>query len=217
MDGRRTGSGLIAASQQNLKAQQADLDQLIRTRLGLLSETEAQKSAAARKLVALTSEARDLHQLLARVSPPGSRPKATGVHPVLDRPVAGAVIRRFGSKDADGITSEGLTFSSLAGSPIVAPLAGRVVFAGPFRGYGQILILQHKGGYHSFLAGFGRIDAEMGQEVAAGEPLGILPAKGNGRPELYFEWRRNGEPADPMEQKIPQPALALISNKPANL
>jgi septal ring factor EnvC (AmiA/AmiB activator) len=74
---------------------------------------------------------------------------------------------------------------------------GKVVFAGPFRGYGQILILQHAGGYHSFLAGFGRIDAEMGQDVAKGEPLGVLPAKNGTKPELYFEWRRNNEAVDP--------------------
>jgi septal ring factor EnvC (AmiA/AmiB activator) len=193
---------LVAASQQNLRSQQANLDQMIRARQGLLNQTEAQKAAIARQLVSLTTEAHDLHQLLAKVSPPGGRPKAGGVHPALDRPVAGTIIRHFGAKDADGIISQGLTFTALPGSPVVAPAAGRVVFAGPFRGYGQILILQHKDGYHSFLAGFGRIDAEMGQEVEAGEPLGILPAKDAGRPELYFEWRRNGAPVDPMEQKF---------------
>ena len=81
---------------------------------------------------------------------------------------------------------------------MVAPRAGRVVFVGPFRGYGQIMILQHANGYHSFLAGFGRIDAEMGQDVAAGEPLGVLPVKTGGRPELYFEWRHGEEPVDPI-------------------
>jgi len=59
------------------------------------------------------------------------------------------------------------------------------------------LILQHDGGYHSFLAGFGRIDADMGQDVEAGEPLGVLPVKEDTRPELYFEWRHNTEPVDP--------------------
>jgi len=194
---------LIAASQQNLKSQQANLDQLIDARQGLLSKTDAQKAILTRRLVTLTSQAQDLRQLLAKIAPPGSRSRgAPGFRPVLNRPVAGTILRRFGSKDTDGITSHGLTFTALPGSPVVAPFDGRVVFAGPFRGYGQILILQHKGGYHSFLAGFGRIDAEMGQEVAAGEPLGVLPAKDAGRPELYFEWRRNGEPVDPMEQKF---------------
>ena len=81
---------------------------------------------------------------------------------------------------------------------MVAPRAGKVVFVGPFRGYGLIMILQHANGFHSFMAGFGRIDAEMGQDVVAGEPLGVLPVKPGGRPELYFEWRRGDEPVDPM-------------------
>jgi septal ring factor EnvC (AmiA/AmiB activator) len=194
---------LVAASEQNLKAQQSDLDQLVRARQGSLNRTEVQKAEIAKRLIALTSEAHNLHQLLARVSPPGYHPKTPALKAVLERPVAGTVVRQFGSKDTDGIVSRGLTYTALPGSRVVAPLAGRVVFAGPFRGYGQILILQHEGGYHSFLAGFGRIDAEMGQEVAAGEPLGILPVKATaGKPELYFEWRRNGEPVDPMEQKF---------------
>jgi septal ring factor EnvC (AmiA/AmiB activator) len=112
-------------------------------------------------------------------------------------PVSGAVRKNFGDRDADGVTSEGMTFIAPSGAPVVAPLAGKVVFAGPFRGYGQIMILQHDNGYHSFLSGFGRIDAETGQEVAAGEPLGVLPVKTGAKPELYFEWRRGGEPVDP--------------------
>ena len=201
---------LVAASAENLKQQEAGLDQLVRARQGSLNRTEAQKQAIAKHLVALTVEAHDLHQLLARVSPPGYHPRMPALKAVLERPVAGTVVRQFGSKDADGIVSHGLTYAALPGSRVVAPLAGRVVFAGPFRGYGQILILQHEGGYHSFLAGFGRIDAEMGQEVSAGEPLGVLPVKSTGgRPELYFEWRRNGEPVDPMEQKFRNRAASM--------
>jgi murein hydrolase activator len=194
---------LVEASRKNLKSQQAALDQLVQSRQGLLNRTEAQKAAIAKQLVSLSSQARDLHQLLAKVEPPGSR-KSKGVFDaVLERPVGGNIVRTFGSKDTDGIISRGITYKTMPGSPIVAPASGRVVFAGPFRGYGQILILQHKGGYHSFLAGFGRIDAEMGQEVDAGEPLGIMPVKDTGaRPELYFEWRRNGEPVDPQQQKF---------------
>ena len=107
-------------------------------------------------------------------------------------------MRHFGDKDADGVTSDGLTFASPSGAPIVAPRSGRVVFVGPFRGYGKIVILQHANGYHSLLSGFGRIDAEMGQEVDAGEPLGVLPVKAGAKQELYFEWRRGDEPTDPM-------------------
>ncbi|MDP9126653.1 MAG: peptidoglycan DD-metalloendopeptidase family protein [Pseudomonadota bacterium] len=189
---------LLAATQSNMEAQRHNLDQLISMRQGMLDRTEAQKEAIAAKLVSLTTEARDLRQLLEEVTP---KHQTKGVphalRGTLKWPVVGAVLRGFGTKDADGVTSEGLTFAAPSGSPVVAPDAGRVVFAGPFKGYGRILILEHEGGYHSFLAGFGRIDADMGQDVDAGEPLGVLPVKDSGRPELYFEWRHNDEPVDP--------------------
>lgn len=194
---------LVTTAQRNLDEQRRGLDQLIRARQGLLEKTEAQKTAIAKQLVSLSSQAKDLRQLLDRVSPRAKPPGGRGARIVLKWPVAGRLTRDFGTRDADGVMSEGLTFAAAAGSPVVAPRAGKVVFAGPFKGYGQILILQHAGGYHSFLAGFGRIDAEMAQEVEAGEPLGVLPVKSAGKPELYFELRYNSEPVSPVLQARP--------------
>ncbi|HUY68562.1 MAG TPA: peptidoglycan DD-metalloendopeptidase family protein [Alphaproteobacteria bacterium] len=188
----------VAAARRLLAAQQNDLDRLVALRQGALKQTEAEKQAIARQLVSLTNEARDLRDLLARVAP-RARYRGRGLAPALVWPVAGTVVRGFGAKDKAGIVSRGLTFTAPAGSPVVAPAAGRVVFAGPFRGYGQILIMQHKDGYHSLLAGFGRIDADVGQDIAAGEPLGTLPDGAGRRPQLYFEWRHDGAPTDPME------------------
>lgn len=189
---------LTAAASDNLNQQRQRLDQLIKVRQGFLQKTEEQKAEIQRQLVSLSGEAKDLRQLLEKVTPKSSRkaPQA-GPPPSLKWPVAGEQIRHFGDKDADGVRSEGIAFTALSGAPVVAPAAGRVVFAGPFKGYGPIVILQHKGGYHSFLAGFGRIDAEMGDEVEAGEPIGVMPVKPGAKPELYFEWRRNNEPVDP--------------------
>jgi septal ring factor EnvC (AmiA/AmiB activator) len=192
---------LVAAAQENLQQQNRDLDQLIAVRQGFLQRTEQQKADIAQHLVALSNEAKDLHQLMERVSPPQpTAPKnlPRGENVALRWPVSGAVRRHFGERDADGVTSEGLTIAAPSGAPVVAPRAGKVVFVGPFRGYGQIMILQHPNGFHSFMAGFGRIDAEMGQDVVAGEPLGVLPVKTGARPELYFEWRRGDDPVDPM-------------------
>lgn len=192
---------LVAAARSNLEKQQKDMDQMIAARQGLLQRTEEQREETARHLAALSAEAQDLRQLMARVSrAPSGKPVGRMAH-ALKMPVAGSVRRNFGDRDADGVVSEGLTLAAPSGAPIVAPLAGKVVFAGPFRGYGLILILQHAGGYHSFLSGFGRIDADMGQEVVAGEPLGVLPVKAGTRPELYFEWRRGEETLNPMKGK----------------
>ena len=196
---------LTAAAGDNLNEQRQRLDQLMKVRQGLLQRTQAQKDEIQTQLVSLSSEAKDLRQLLDRVTPKQTRKSMTqaGPPPSLKWPVAGQQTRHFGDKDSDGVRSEGITFATLSGAPVVAPAAGHVVFAGPFKGYGPIVILQHKDGYHSFLAGFGRIDAEMGEEIEAGEPLGVMPVKPGAKPELYFEWRRNSEPVDPVSGRNP--------------
>jgi len=191
---------LIIATQENLHQQQHDLDQLIAARQGFLQRTEKQKTDIANHLAELADKARDLRQLMTAVTP-SHAPKgsSSNINAVaLKWPISGVVKRNFGDSDADGVMNEGITLAAPSGAPIEAPRTGRVVFVGPFRGYGKIVILQHLDGYHSFLSGFGRVDAEMGQDVAAGEPLGVLPVKAGTKPELYFEWRHGDEPIDPM-------------------
>ncbi len=81
---------------------------------------------------------------------------------------------------------------------MVSPHEGRVVFAGPFRRYGQLLIIEHGEGYYSLLAGLARIDGVIGQWILGGEPVGIMGRPGNGNPALYMELRRNGQPINPL-------------------
>ncbi|WP_040846692.1 murein hydrolase activator EnvC family protein, partial [Nitrospirillum viridazoti] len=99
-------------------------------------------------------------------------------------------------QDAVGTTSRGVRISARAGSPVVAPYEGSVVFAGPFKGYGLILIVEHPNGYHSLIAGLGRIDTRVGQRVLTGEPMGAMAS--DGTPTLYFELRRGGQPINPL-------------------
>lgn len=191
---------LVVAAGQNLEGQQRRLDVLIATRQESLQKTTAEKAVIAKQLASLSTEAKDLKQLLEKASQPQAllhKAPAASSPPDLKMPVAGRITRSYGSKDSYGVTSHGLTLSGAPGGPVVAPLNGRVVFAGSFRGYGEIVIIQHENNNHSFLAGFGRIDVDRGQSVTKGEPLGILPAKGKQRPEIYFEWRHNGEPVNP--------------------
>ena len=85
---------------------------------------------------------------------------------------------------------------------MVAPLDGQVRFSGTFRGYGELLILEHGGGYHSLIAGFGRIDARIGQQVLAGEPVGVTALPQSDATEdlsVYFEFRSNGQPVNPVQ------------------
>lgn len=117
-------------------------------------------------------------------------------------PVAGDPLVRFGHTDRNGEPSLGLTLAVPPDAVVVSPMAGEVRFAGPFRGYGQILILEHNDGYHSLIAGFGRIDVAIGQVLLPGEPIGLAPRPQNGqsrRATMYFELRHDGVPVNPIQ------------------
>jgi murein hydrolase activator len=112
-------------------------------------------------------------------------------------PARGRIVETWGQAQPGGQIARGLTIEPREAASLVAPADGTVAFAGTFRGYGQILILEHGGGYHSILAQLGRIDAAVGQTVAAGEPVGRAGIDERGMPVLYLELRRNGQPVDP--------------------
>ena len=148
---------------------------------------------------------------------PGARPRCAGRPPLwpwaapapksirafpgvpgsLVRPVAGPLIAHFGEVDATGSRAKGILIQTRAGATVLAPFDGQVIFRGPFRGYGEILIIEHGGGYHSVLAGLGRSDAAVGQWVLAGEPVGAMGSPQDGKAQLYVELRRDGQPIDP--------------------
>ena len=112
-------------------------------------------------------------------------------------PAAGSVVLDFGSADPSGTASKGMTLETRPGAQVVAPFDGQVLFAGPFKGYGQILIIGHGDGYHSLVAGLDRIDSVVGQWLVAGEPIGVMPA-GGAKPRLYLELRHDGQPINPL-------------------
>ncbi|MEI8394871.1 MAG: peptidoglycan DD-metalloendopeptidase family protein [Rhodospirillaceae bacterium] len=112
-------------------------------------------------------------------------------------PAAGPVTLTYGDVDRFGTTSRGIHIAARTGTPVVAPTEGTIKFAGRFRNYGQILIVEHANGYHSLIAGLGRIDTAVGRPVAAGEPIGVVADPVDGIPDLYFELRRNGQPINP--------------------
>jgi septal ring factor EnvC (AmiA/AmiB activator) len=122
-------------------------------------------------------------------------------------PVTGRFARRFGDDDGNGGVMHGDTVTTQSGAIVTAPSDGDVLYAGPFRSYGQLLILNAGDGYHVVLAGMGRISVAAGQSVLAGEPIGAMSeakvastsASGNGNtaPELYVEFRKDGKPVDP--------------------
>ncbi len=118
----------------------------------------------------------------------------------LRMPVSGKVVTLFGEKSRgpDGLTvarSKGIEISTRENAQVVSPFDGKVVFSGPFRGYGRLLIIEHGEGYHSLIAGFDRLDSVVGQYVLAGEPVGIM---GETAPKLYLEMRQDGEAINPL-------------------
>jgi septal ring factor EnvC (AmiA/AmiB activator) len=125
----------------------------------------------------------------------------------LSLPVTGKFGRRFGDKDGNGGVMQGDTVATQSGSIVTAPSDGSVLYAGPFRSYGQLLILNAGDGYHVVLAGMSRISVVSGQSVLAGEPIGAMgearvasasaETLGNAVPELYVEFRKDGKPVDP--------------------
>lgn len=114
-------------------------------------------------------------------------------------PVSGILRIRYGEPDPLGAASKGLSIDGMAGGVVVAPMGGVVRYAGPFRGFGNIVIVEHEKGFHSLVAGLGKIDTVEGRSVTAGEPIGSLPGPGKNkeRPTLYYELRHKGKPVDP--------------------
>lgn len=124
---------------------------------------------------------------------------------LLALPVNGPKIREFGRPDGVGGVEKGISVATRAGAQVTTPCDGWVVYAGPFRSYGQLLILNAGGGYHVLIAGMERISVNIGQFVLTGEPVAtmgstsrvasILAANAS-QPVLYIEFRKDGTPID---------------------
>lgn len=115
---------------------------------------------------------------------------------LMPLPARGKITARYGQRDSTGSAQKGIVLQTRARAQVIAPADGVVAFAGSFRGYGQLLIMEHGGGYHTLLSGLDRIDATVGQRLLMGEPVGTMgPADA---PSLYFELRHDGQSINPM-------------------
>jgi septal ring factor EnvC (AmiA/AmiB activator) len=126
---------------------------------------------------------------------------------LLPQPVNGRQVRGFGEEDELGVKAQGVSLATRPSAQVNSPTDGWVVYAGPFRSYGQLLIINAGGGYHVLLAGMERIDVQLGQFVLAGEPVAEMStpqlasagadAMGATQPVLYIEFRKDGTSIDP--------------------
>ncbi|HMF67506.1 MAG TPA: murein hydrolase activator EnvC [Phyllobacterium sp.] len=125
----------------------------------------------------------------------------------LSMPAAGKLVKHFGDNDGVGGMVQGDTLETAAGATITSPADAVVLYAGAFRSYGQLLILDAGNGYHVVLAGMNKINVSQNQFVLAGEPVGVMNKQliastapvpmGNGAPMLYIEFRKDTKPVNP--------------------
>lgn len=113
----------------------------------------------------------------------------------LTRPVSGTKITEYGQTISKGVTSKGIVYKTRPKAQVTSLYDGSVIFSGPFKGYGNIIIVEHGDGYLSLLAGLGSIDCDVGQMLLAGEPVGTMPD--NDSAKLYVEIRKNRHPINP--------------------
>ena len=175
------------------------------------SESAARKAAATAAHATQVAEANEIEARAQAARGPETRLKpelafadAKGRVPL---PAAGAILKTFGSPDDLGGAEKGVSLATPARATVSAPVDGAVLFAGAYRSYGQLLIIDAGAGYYVLLAGMDRINVESGEFVLAGEPVGIMgdgstrmapaAAVGAARPVLYIELRKDGTAIDP--------------------
>jgi len=203
----------LAAKSQSLK----DLIGRLETEVHSVSRAARDAKSAAAKSeeeakAANDPAARDARNKLAALAfrdPARQAPKVGfgELKGLLSVPVSGTLLRGFNARDPVGGLTRGVTFEARPGALVSAPSDGWVAFAGPFRTYGQLLILNMGGGYYILLAGMDRISVNLGQFVLAGEPVAVMgdPSKDQqtqagaipAQPVLYVEFRKEGTPVDP--------------------
>ncbi|AHE56618.1 murein hydrolase activator EnvC family protein [Sphingomonas sanxanigenens] len=211
---RRAGHARIAAEQRTL-ARLADEHRLRARTLASGAMLEQDRA------MALGEEARDLVDLMRRIeddglvrrrlealpaplprpAQPGAAPLPAAVaappaapgRPAYRLPVVGRLVTGLGDLSAGGVRSRGLSFATRPGAQVVAPAAGHVVYAGRYRGFDAILIIDHGGGWMTLLANLATLRAAVGDDLVAGAPVGRA---GGGQALVTVELRRDGEPVD---------------------
>lgn len=188
LEAERKRTAELAARAKSLKQLLSNLD------------AQRQKQEAAK---AEEQRQRDAREALLR-QPKVPFPEARGKLPY---PAQGAIVRRFGEPDGLGRSTQGVMIATMADAQVTTPADGKVEFAGPFRSYGQVVILNPGGGYRVLLAGMDKVTASVGEFLRAGEPVGEMgsgPASvtlfgdvvPDGRPVLYIELRDGTEAID---------------------
>lgn len=211
----------VKETMSELNDKKTQMNSLIRQKAKLQAQYDASHEQAQKRIVSLANQAKDIKDLLDHLEKEKKRrqeeaykrpiqrsqsitrsllplgisktsfQKAKGTLPY---PVRGHVIENYGDETAGGLHAKGMTFSARSSSAVISPFKGTVLFSGPFKSYGQLLIIDNGDGYLMLLAGMEEMNVTAGQELLSGEPVGKLKAS---NPKLYVEIRKDGQPIDP--------------------
>ncbi|MCG6205873.1 peptidoglycan DD-metalloendopeptidase family protein [Rhodopseudomonas sp. HC1] len=208
VDERQRKQGSVEKDIETERSRALTLSRQVDSLTGLIAKMEQDLKSAAKAAAAASQKGTPMANLAAlkdpgRLSPAIAFASAKGM---LGLPVNGSKIREFGRPDGVGGVERGISLSTRAGAQVTTPCDGWVVYAGPFRSYGQLLILNAGGGYHVLIAGMERISVNIGQFVLTGEPVATMGttsqvasilAANVSQPVLYIEFRKDGTPIDP--------------------
>lgn len=202
---------------QKLKKEKEPLAGLIRQRETLYAQTDQDIKRRQTEIRQIAMQASSLQDLLKKLEANRRKEKQSAEsmrraalktpEPLLPKagrpqlPITGAIRTAYDAPDRFGAASKGVVIEGRPGALAVAPMGGVVRFTGTFRNYGNMVIIEHQGGYHSLIAGLEKIDTVVGHNVTAGEPVGMLQrTTSTDKPVLYYELRLRGRPINPAEK-----------------
>jgi len=199
-----TEQSVLADAQVAIAHERGDIVNMLAQRRSVQTRLSREANAAERRVRQLASEARSLRELAQRVQRTARRqpgtpaPAGPNVIPASwSAPVQGQITRNYGSRTAGGPAAQGVTVRTISGAQVVSPASGEVAYAGSFRSYGNVLILNLDGGYALVLTGVDTINVRVGETVRAGQTVGQMTAAASSAPELYVEVRRGDQTVDP--------------------
>ena len=170
------------------------LDKLLKTRSAQNKKLTDQQLALQKKLKDLSTRAKNISELSDGVGSSEMSEDTKFSKRKMNSPVRGRLVVKYGEKTALGLKSDGWRIHTRGDALVMAPADGVVKFADNFRGFGKVIIMSHKNGYNTVMTNMGEIDALVGQEILAGEPIGRMNSN---RPEMYLEVRRGKKLVDP--------------------
>ncbi|MEC7944366.1 MAG: peptidoglycan DD-metalloendopeptidase family protein [Pseudomonadota bacterium] len=201
---------LLSMTLSRLEGERLALQSLTMKKKTLLSKTQTEKKRAIRGATRLSRQAENIRDILKKLKK-RQNPEILGAYNFDAQrsltpfkliegtvPAPGRIVTTFGQRMPNGVLSKGVYIATPPAAPVVAPTKGRVVFAGMFRGYGNLVILELPDMGHALFSGMAQISAVEGDDIFAGEPLGEMAQSPEGSQRLYFELRKKGRPINPL-------------------